>query len=146
VVADFSGGRPRFLKPPPLPVISARLHFVIELKVPYNKKGTNNLSWVGSTNEASNLPQGVYKYIAQLIRELDGVGDRRVRYGMLSNFATTVFAKMIKCGEEYQLQLWRLDVVPPSAESGALAKPRGIDESHLLSLANAVRQFVLWGE
>jgi hypothetical protein len=136
----------------PRPCVSTSPHgsllFVVELKVPVSKsQGTKNLSWIGSIDESTGLPQGLFQYIAQLVRELDGVGGPDVRFGMLCNFATTVFAKMVKTEDDmYSLELWRLDVVPQRRRSADLTKSRGFTAGSLAQLALAIRRFVLWGK
>lgn len=123
------------------------LRFVVELTVPVSKsQGTKNLSWVGAIDESTGLPQGLLHYVAQLVRQLDGISGPAVRFGMLCNFATPVFARMVKSAEfRYSLQLWRLDVVPPCQRSADLMKPRGFTADSLARLALAIRRFVFWG-
>lgn len=131
------------------------LEFAVELKVPVSrKKCYNNLSWMGTASKRSGLPQGLHRHIAQLVRELDdGAAGPGVRFGMLCNFATTVFARMDKSPDNaYTLKLWRLDVTPPSprAQAGqpkmpSLTESRGFTVDSLVMLASAIRRFVFWG-
>ena len=154
--------RSGFLSPPPPPPPPPRfrthailstlcsLEFAVELKVPVSHtQGSTNLSWVGQFNESSGLPQGLHQYIAQLVRELDGVAGPCVRFGMLCNFATTVFARMNKTSADmYSLQLWRLDVIPAprSVRADVFTKPRDFTVASLVTLASAIRRFVFWGK